>query len=250
MTSSLNWRLNRFVVSGLALSIAAMSQAQLSPIERDGYYALDFSDLTFSDATVNENLYQEWSGTQGSYYTQTFSTPTGFTFLGWTGDSNMGVSDLSTTDSSVTGTVTSLTGDNGWTDLDAEFGLGNSFLNDTVVNGLHALEITSGSFGGVDAGDPFSWNLIINGDWSSQGTGTGQSELLGYDSADGWQIGQDFVYDPTLNVTYFSLYQTAYNNTGVGLSIQLNGSTATPSPAAILPFASGLLGAVARRRRR
>jgi hypothetical protein len=112
------------------------------------------------------------------------------------------------------------------------------------------LQLNQNSFG-LTAGDPFYWGVTFSGDWSTQGTATGESELLGYNSE--FTILDDFVYDPGTNTTLFEIYDPTYDgSSGVGVSIQLNGGAApsTPAPAAVAPFSMGLLGLMRRRFRR
>lgn len=104
---------------------------------------------------------------------------------------------------------------------------------------LH-LSLTSGPI--VDAGDPFSWALKIPGDWSSQGSGPGQSQLLSLNP--GWSIVQDFVFDGSATTLALSRDAGGANGPGVALNIY-----AAPSPGgAMLGLLAGL-GTIRRRRK-
>jgi hypothetical protein len=240
-----------FTVSALALCCAATVHAQsLNFIERDNTFNVTFSNQMFTGAYLNGDIAQYWSGPMGSYFGENFGIPSGFNLTSWTGDSNVGVSGVVTTPGNFSGTVTSLTGQNGWTNayISGPSNSSPSFFSTGVQNGFFVLDLKSNSFGGVAIGDPFYWNATFSGDWSSQGTGVGQSELLSYNPD--WTIVDDFTYDSGTNLTTLTL-EDAYDGSGPGVSLQLNGASASavPGPAAVAPFGIGLLSLLRRRRR-
>jgi MYXO-CTERM domain-containing protein len=246
------FRKARFAVTAFGLAVAALSHAQSntnSPIERVTDWYVNTNGTAFAGAELFGTLNQLWAGVAGSYSYQSFSLAPGLTFDGWTGDYNVSVTGVSESNNVVTGEITNVTGNNGWTQI-SENGPVNaaSTLTTVIDNGHVDLQLNSNSEGGTAAGDPFYWNAYFTGDWSSQGTGVGQSELLSYNSADGWTLTEDFVYIPQYNVTWLQLYLPSQNYDGVGAQVQLNGA-ATPGPAAVAPFALGLLGLVRRKRK-
>src|SRR5579862_6562371 len=234
-TSSKPWRT---AICGLALCLVASAAAQsntLSPIERLQYESITFSGLSFGGTYLTGDIYQLWSGAAGSSDYEGFAVPTGYNTPYWVGDSNVGVVIDTESPGSIWGTMTSLTGQDGWSDLGIEGPANDSdFLYTFIANGQWALQLNQNSILGVNDGDPFYWNLTLPGNWSVEGTGPGEYELLSY-NAD-WTITNDFVYDPITNTTLFSLAMPSYDGSGVGVSLQLNG-TAAPGPVALAPFA-------------
>lgn len=244
----------RIAAIGSVLAAVSLASAQINSIYRSNVEEITFSDSnSFSDASFTGDIFQYWSGAQGAYTADNWGAPSGFSLLYDNGDANVGISDVTTTNTGVFSTVTMLTGQDGWTDLGISeaVNVDPPFLGTTVSNGLWALDLNQNSYGGVVTGDPFYWSVTFSGDWSVQGTSTGESELLSYNPE--FTIVDDFVYDSNTNTTLFAIYDPAYDNVnGTGVSIQLNGGAAptVPGPVALAPFSMGLLGLVRRRNRR
>lgn len=104
--------------------------------------------------------------------------------------------------------------------------------------------------GAVNGPDGFTStvNVILPGDWSTSGIGTGDHEFLGV--APGFSLTNDFVYNSSANTTLVSVYNPDYLGGGTGLDFILFGG-AVPEPAtwAMLLVGVAMIGFAARRRR-
>jgi len=240
----------------LAALVAVQAAQALSPYERDNWYGILFTDSsTFSDATFQGDIYQYWTGSAGDTFDETFDLAGNSVANYWIGDgTNIPVTNFSATPGVASATINDLTGDPGSTDLDFGYAVsaGSSSVATGVYGGFNDIEGSFVSSGGVvDSGTEVE-AFYFSGDWSNQGIGTGMSELVSYNSAGGWTISQDFVYDSTTNLTYLTLINPDYlgeGNNNVDVTWRLFGSSAVPGPEAFVPFVIGGIAALRRRRK-
>ena len=129
---------------------------------------------------------------------------------------------------------------------------GGSFGNTWIVRrdfgGLIGLEFQGGGTGLVDANGSYTLDVLINGDWSNQGTGPLQTKFIGINPA--WTIDTDFVFNGTN--TEFRAHVSPYNSQDPNLDFILHGTAAvTPEPSTLAFLAcSALTGAAFLRRRK
>lgn len=120
-----------------------------------------------------------------------------------------------------------------------------------VANGLHTLEFVGNNVGFLKAGGVFDYSVTMPGDWSHNGMGTGDSELLGLNP--GFTVTKDFVFDAATDTTTLEVLDTHYdvNQPNVGLDFKLFGASAVSEPVspALMLAGLGVLGLAARRRR-
>ena len=239
-------RIGRLALICASAGFAAGVEATIANTLRDDEYHLSFSGLNFSGAAINGDVINTWTGSAGDSTTYNFNVGAAATVNSWTGDSNVGVVSNAPVSPTATGTITMLTNNPGMTDLNWSEG-----LTPGVSNGLQVLDWGSSSPGYLDNGYEMIYNLYIPGDWSNQGTGPGQSELLSYNSGAGWVVYSDFVYHSVGNYTLLGLDIPSYQNDGnhnVDLQVQLNGA-AVPEPFTLVLGGAAIAIAVRRRRR-
>jgi hypothetical protein len=117
------------------------------------------------------------------------------------------------------------------------------------ANGLHYLEFIGSNFGFLKAGGVFDYAVTLPGDWSTAGTSTGDSELLGLNPE--FKITKDFVFDPVSDTTTLDVRNTNYDlsHPDVGLDFIVFGSPVSePLPSALLLAGLGALGWMSKRR--
>ena len=117
-------------------------------------------------------------------------------------------------------------------------------------NGLHTLEFIGNNVGFLKAGGVFDYSVTLPGNWSTQGTATGDSQLLGVNPQ--FTVTRDFVFDPRSNTTTLEVLDTHYDpsHPNVGLDFIVFGSPVSePLPSTLLMAGLGALGWVSRRRR-
>lgn len=235
--------LGSLLLFGLLCSTA---QASMARIERYNYYSISFDNPSdFANAKGYDDILQTWSGDVGDSVSQTFSLlPTAYN-VGMVGDSNMGVTNVVWSPPDLSATISALTGSTGQTDIHLEYSASGDV---GVSGGYYYLEVRFSSAGGVDNGYPYYWQMVVPGDWSASGTGSGQHELLSFNSAY-WLIDKDFLFDGT-NTTFLAHASGGYQGENINIDFLLHGGTAPiPIPATIYLLGSGLLGMVAFRRR-
>ena len=129
-----------------------------------------------------------------------------------------------------------------------------SVVTGVTGGGLNYLEFNGNNNGFLKTGGTFDYSVTLPGDWSTQGTATGDSQLLGLGA--GFVVTKDFVFDPTSNTTTVEVLSTSYaaGSPNVGLNFMLYGSTAVPvdepTPTALLLAGLGAIGWIGRRRQR
>lgn len=117
-------------------------------------------------------------------------------------------------------------------------------------NGLHYLEFIGTNNGFLKAGGVFDYSVTLSGDWSTQGTATGDSELLGLNPE--FTIAKDFIFDAASDTTTLEVINSRYDlsHPNVGLDFIVFGAPAVsePLPSALLLAGLGALGWMSRRR--
>lgn len=117
------------------------------------------------------------------------------------------------------------------------------------ANGLQYFEYTGNNVGFLRAGGVFDYSVTLPGDWSTPGTSTGDSELLGLNPE--FKVTKDFVFDPVSDTTTLDVRNANYdlNHPNVNLDFIVFGSPVSePLPSALLLAGLGALGWVGRRR--
>ena len=116
-------------------------------------------------------------------------------------------------------------------------------------NGLHTLEFVGANNGFLKSGGVFDYAVTLPGNWSTQGTATGDFELLGLNPE--FSITKDFTFDPASNTTTLEVLDTHYDlkHPNVGLDFVVFGSPVSePLTPALLLSGLGALGWMRRRR--
>jgi hypothetical protein len=126
----------------------------------------------------------------------------------------------------------------------------SSMKTGVASNGLHYLEFTGTNNGFLKAGGVFDYSVTLTGDWSTQGTATGDSQLLGLNPE--FTIAKDFVFDAASDTTTLEVINSRYDlaHPDVGLDFIVYGTPAVsePLPSALLLAGLGALGWMSRRR--
>jgi PEP-CTERM motif len=267
----------RLQVSLFALGIACASL--LSPLSaraeilnegRLSAYTITFSNPNFSDANA---FYQVTSQIVSTNPPETISgynpsLKTDHNSLIETGTGGVTVSNLVDHGGFATFNLSSNGTPGTWiqsynTPVQSAFNPGSGFGNTWIITnnfGSHTgLEFGGGNGGGsglVNNGFPFAIDVLINGNWSSQGTGVGQLQLVSFNSS--WTVDDDFTYNSITNMTDFHAHIDAYTGPGSqaggdpGLDFILHGSApAVPEPSSFILMLglTGLAGLVGLRRR-
>ena len=122
---------------------------------------------------------------------------------------------------------------------------------DTLFFPIDTLKTRAQSQAGfLKAGGVFDYSVTLPGNWSTQGTATGDSQLLGVNPQ--FTVTRDFVFDPRSNTTTLEVLDTHYDpsHPNVGLDFIVFGSPVSePLPSTLLMAGLGALGWVSRRRR-
>ena len=130
----------------------------------------------------------------------------------------------------------------------------SSLQKGITADGLHYLEFVGNNDGFLKVGGTFDYLVTMPGDWSHEGTATGDSELVGLNSD--FTVKKDFVFDAATDTTTLEVLDTRYavGKPGVGLDFRLFGAStvsAVSEPMAPAMMLAGLaaLGLASRRRR-
>ena len=248
-------------VSSLAIAIAgALPMAAMSASltnsnidSRTTTNVLSFSDLAFDNLDKQRTDAMQFHGAVGDTGKFTIGGPFGKSVaVTVTPGSGMKVTneafDPATASISYQATVT---GKSGLT-ITQSWNVHTSASMTTGIagNGLHYLEFAGNNDGFLKAGGAFDYSVSLPGDWSKQGTATGDSELLGLNPE--FTVTKDFIFDAATDTTTLEVFNAHYDlgHPNVGLDFIVYGTPAVsePLPSALLLAGLGALGWMSRRR--
>lgn len=245
----------------LTLSAIA-AHADVARPHRLSEYDITFSDNTFNDANAHYTITSTVTSPNGQ--AQDYSVPLGlkalYQNLSITGDGGESVNSYS-----VSGTTATISNHNDGTtghdifsydtpaatQFTSQGTFGNTWIVRNDYGGNVGLEFQGGGTGLVDNSGEFDLKVLINGDWSSLGTGPGQTEFVGLDSH--WTVTDWFGYNSGTNTTEFDAYTNPYNGNNAGLDFILHSSAPFPLPepgTVAMLTGMALSGAVFLRRKR
>jgi hypothetical protein len=214
-----------------------------------------FDDLTFSNAAHSSRTSLFFRGNVGDSGSFNISVSSGFQSFAYFSDAGILLSN--TTNPTPAGnpgvfttTITGTTNRVAGYDVTRLASLTPSIFALRIVNGFYTLELTSSSTGFLRTGGTFIESIVLPGNWSSHGVGTGQSELLS--NQGGFTVTKDFVFDPVANATVFERVNNNYSGLPASYHIVLHGDIAPvpePETYAMLLAGLALLGFAARRRK-
>lgn len=238
----------------LGLPVVAMSASLTnSNIDtRTTTNVLSFSDLAFDNLSKERSDLLRFHGPVGAAGKFTIDGPFGpGVVVSVAPGSGMSVSgqsrDPSTGSISYEATVTGATDlsiDQSWTVRTS-----SSMTTGVSSNGLHYLEFTGDNHGFLKAGGVFDYSVTLPGNWSKQGTSTGDSELVAVNPE--FTVTKDFVFDAASDTTTLEVLDTNYDlsHPDVGLDFVVFGSPVSePLPPALLLAGLGALGWMGKRR--
>ena len=215
---------------------------------------LSFSDLAFDHLAKERTDLLQFHGSVGDAGKFTIDGPFGPSVaVSVTPGSGMSISNEAF--DPATGSVSyraAVTGKSGLTVTQSWIVHTSSSMKTGVAgNGLHYLEFIGSNTGFLKAGGAFDYAVTLPGDWSTQGTATGDSELLGLNPE--FTVTRDFVFDASTDTTTLEVFNAHYDlsQPNVGLDFIVYGTPAVsePLPSALLLAGLGALGWASRRRR-
>ncbi len=257
MIESFIQRSGASILIAAALSVALPFAASASVItQRDSAYTITFP--TGLDSAITNYAVTVTMPSNGGNYSGTINLKTGNQGLtvGTTGGITTSLTNQPAGTSSEYGTFFN-NGQGGTGTFSYASGTGLDFTSSwtvpNIVSGYNVLEfggIGSQGFGGcgsnfLDVGGIFTCEVFIAGDWSN-----GHAPGDGYISnlAAGYNIINNFVYNPALNETLVGVSSGNYQGVNPGLGLILVGSpvSSVPEPAPWTLLVAGLgLGAAA-----
>ena len=241
-------------VSGLPVVAMSASLTNSNIDSRTTTNLLSFSDLAFDHLAKERTDLLQFHGSVGDAGKFTIDGPFGPSVaVSVTPGSGMSISNEAF--DPATGSVSyraAVTGKSGLTVTQSWIVHTSSSMKTGVAgNGLHYLEFIGSNTGFLKAGGAFDYAVTLPGDWSTQGTATGDSELLGLNPE--FTVTKDFVFDASTDTTTLEVFNAHYDlsQPNVGLDFIVYGTPAVsePLPSALLLAGLGALGWASRRRR-
>lgn len=231
--------LRRLII--LPLLIAPLASNAITFTSRDNSGVITFSDMTFFDASEHQVSTVQVVGNLGDQQLQSYSAKPGETNFAILSGSGIAITNLVPPNGSngykATFGVQVAGNSDQWFSIAGDFpattavqGLSYTHLVRTVTNGAYNLEFAGMGNGLVTPGGTYVSELTLPGNWSSQGVGVGESQLISL--ASNWTVTQDFVYNAATNTTAFVAVNSSYvAGTSPNLDIVLHGSPApVPEP--------------------
>jgi len=214
----------------------------MTVIERFDHAIITFDDLDTFSGAMQHFEYRQLNVPlfDGETISRTFNlNGSSSTNIVWSGDANIGVNVLSIVPGEptvITAEVRALTGTSGYTVLSAD-----RERTSSIINGQHVFRRTgTGGSGGVSAGNPYIYQITLEGDWSAIGTTFGSHQIESINPA--WTIDRNFEFDGTSTV--FRAHIGQYFNDGahdMELTYSLYGVAAVPEPQSFMLMAAGLV---------
>jgi hypothetical protein len=218
------------LISSLLLILSTPSHADLIPHSRyDTILVTAVNSNDFSGVVGNLTNHQEWTGTPGSTYAETFdsswASPGAWS---WTCSSNMSITNANYNVS--TGVVSAdfklLSGTSATSSLQRD-------ISGTVpplaqIDGYYTIEGVWSGYGGAYGGR-YTIEAILPGDWSGEGPGV-MKHLLLYINPD-WSIEKNFIYNgsTTTFLAWIDNYRPENHLMDANLFVRLYGA-AVPTP--------------------
>ena len=244
------------VVAAFALGLPVMAMSATltsSNIDtRTTTSVLSFSDLAFDNLSKQRSDLLQFHGAVGAAGKFTIDGPFGpgvavsvapGSGMSVSGQSRDPASGSVSYEAAITGT-SGLTIDQSWTVKTSP-----SMVTGISANGLHYLEFIGSNDGFVKTGGVFDYAVTLPGDWSTQGTAAGDSELLGVNIE--FTVTKDFVFDPASDTTTVEVLDTNYSASRPDVDLQFivfGSPVSEPLPSTLLLAGLGALGWVSRRR--
>lgn len=247
-------RIAAALLAGLPMLAMSASLTNDNIDTRSTANVLSFSDLSFDDLSKLRTDTLQFHGAVGDAGKFTIDGPFG-PHVSVTVAPGSGMSVSNQSYDAATGSVSyraAITGSAGQTITQSWTVTSSSSMQTGVAaNGLHYLEFVGNNVGFLKPGGLFDYSVTLPGDWSRNGTATGDSELLGLNAE--FTVTKDFVFDAASDTTTLDVRSTNYDvsHPAVGLDFRLFGVSAVGEPAtpALLLAGLGLMGFTIRRRR-
>ena len=81
---------------------------------------------------------------------------------------------------------------------------GQGLFTTATVNGVETLSLASAPADLAGANTPYTLNVTLAGDWTTDGTGNQRIDAASFGLASNFTVTNNFTYDPTLGATFFS----------------------------------------------
>jgi hypothetical protein len=241
-----------FGVAGLSLLCAAPQSARADIVltSRTSNYDITFSNNAFANTNVNYSILDNFTGNNGDSVNYTLTTKSLAQNIAVTSSGGVTLSNVNIGVPSTTYTVDM--GSSGTGSVSSSYSVGagtssTSWVTQGVSNGLNTLTYQGdGSENNFD-GFPFTVSFALAGNWTTQGTSSGDIELFNSQLNPGWSQTQ-LSYNSGTNTTTLVYSTSSTQSTGDNGNIEfiLYGSpvTTTPEPASMVMAASGALMAL------
>ncbi|MEM8834359.1 MAG: hypothetical protein AAGD00_00930 [Planctomycetota bacterium] len=235
-------------IVALGVSAAAHAGAGFEYLARVNDYKLDFSNDRFEDSQFFGSIRNTVKSDSGDRIDWTFFTPATSFGHTITNFGNLRANNIQTVSVGNANRTT-------WESKFDETGIARVDLDWRDVSGgqhtvsveddLYTLRLTSSASSFINPIGLHEWILVIPGDWSNEGTGSGMSELVAMSNL--WSVEERFVFDGENTTFKASRASSSSGDVPINIEIVLRGA-AIPAPGAfaLLP----LLGTGAFRRRR